>query len=552
MGMGLCLAALFAARPGLVAEPALAQLPAAETAPAAPYVYVHHEVSTPVPDAQAAFDRGLTLVYAYQPREAELAFRQAAKLDPGMAMAWWGIALALGPDINNDPDPASFPKAAAAIGHARELAVARGTGLEHEYIAALAPRYSAAPQPDFDALALAYRASAHALALRHADDPDAAALFAEAAMDVHPWQLWSATGEPAEGTPELVRVIEAGLALHPAHLGLMHYYIHAVEASATPGRALAAAHRLAAQRMEPAAAHLVHMPAHTFLRVGDWQSAIRANEHAVHEAIGFRQGEDPAVHQACAHCLDFLAYAYAMAGNAAGAQRAAQAFADLAGDPVNLIAVLARFHRDAALLAIPEPAADARLADERDLHVARAMWHYGRGIARLEVGDRLAANQELAALLAEQRLAPPIPLPQAEPGLAKVIERVGNAAEGAMLELARHVLAARLAAARGDRAAAMVELRAAVAVQDGGQYTEPPTWLYPVRESLAALLLAAGERREAEAVLRECLARVPQDARAQLALAALVKRSGNAAEAATLAAAAEAARANADTAFVLE
>ena len=545
-----------AARIAAVALAALVALLAGTAAragsPASPYVYAHHEVGTQVAAAQAGFDRGLTLIYAYNAEEAQKAFRQAAQLDPGMPMAWWGIALSLGPDINSDPDPASVLKAAAAIERARQLESLRPNALEREYIEALAPRYSSAADPDFDQLALAYRDSAHALAARHPGDADAAALYAEAAMDVHPWQLWSATGEPTEGTPELVRVLEAGLRDHPEHIGLMHYEIHAVEASNEPGRALAAAHRLAAQSMEPAAAHLVHMPAHTFLRVGDWQSAIHANEHAVHAAVDYRISEDPGVHQACGHCLDFLVYAYSMSGNAAKALEASQAASELMGDPVDLYAVLARFHRGEQLLAIPEPAAEPKPKDEIDVHVVRAMWHYGRGIASVDAGDRAVAARELAALRAERALAPPVPPPSAAPAVAKVTERITDAAYGAMLALADQLLDARIAAASGDRRGAIARLRAAVATQDAAQYTEPPVWLYPVRQSLAAALMSAGQRREAEAVLRESLRRVPGDARAQLALAGLLKRSDQKAEAAALRASAAGAQAYADTPFLLE
>lgn len=517
-----------------------------------PYAYVHHAAGTQVEAAQAAFDRGLTLIYAYNADEAQKSFRQAAQLDPGMPMAWWGIALSLGPDINTDPDPANTAKAAAAIERARQLEAQRPDALEREFIEALAPRYSAAANPDFDQLALAYRDSTHALAERHPEDADAVALYAEAAMDVHPWQLWSAAGEPAEGTAELVRVLEAGLRAHPGHLGLMHYEIHAVEASNEPGRALAAARSLAAQPMEPAAAHLVHMPAHTFLRVGDWQSAIHANEHAVHAAVDYRLSEDPAAHQACGHCLDFLVYAYSMAGNAAGALQAAQSAAHLMGDPVDRIVALARFHRGTELLALPEPSAEPKPKDEVDVHVVRAIWHYGRGIAGLDAGDRAAAARELAALRAEQGLAPPIPPPSAVPAVAKVTERIADAAYGSMLVLAGQVLEARIAAARGDRPGTIAALRAAVATQDGAQYTEPPIWLYPVRQSLAAALVAAGQRREAESVLRESLRRVPGDPRAQAALAGLLQQRGQRAEAMALRAQVAVAQPHADTPFLLE
>jgi len=220
-----------------------------------PYTYVHHTVSTSFPTAQFAFDRGLTLVFAYDPEEAEQAFREAARLDPSLAMAWWGIALAVGPNINNEPEPKSTLVAADSITRAKLLAAKHATAQEREYIDALSTRYSGDPKPDFDKLAVGYRDAMRALVGRNPNDADAAALYAESIMDLHPWMLWSADGKPAPDTLELVALLENGLRRYPEHIGLMHYYIHAVEASNDPARALAVARRLTALPMEPAAAH---------------------------------------------------------------------------------------------------------------------------------------------------------------------------------------------------------------------------------------------------------------------------------------------------------
>jgi tetratricopeptide (TPR) repeat protein len=524
---------------------------AGATAPATPYAYAHHPVSTRIAAAQAAFDRGLTLVYAYQPAEAENAFRTAARLDPGLAMAWWGIALALGPDINVAPDLERTHKAAAAIERARLLAASRASPAERDYIEALAARTSADPEPDFDRLATGFRDRMRALVAKYPADADAASLFAEAAMDLSPWRLWTVDGEPRPGTAELVEVIERGLRRSPGHIGLLHYYIHAVEASRTPGRALAGAHRLAALHMEPAAAHLVHMPAHTFLRVGDYASAIRANEHAVHAAVDFRVSNDPTVRQACGHCLDFLSYAYGISGQYAGARRAGQASFDLLGDPTNLIGVLARFHRDADLLALEEPHG-ASGKGGRDPHVMVAMWHFGRGVASLGRSDVAAAATELAALDAETPLAPPVPTFADRPDVAKVYDELTDAVDGAMLGVARHVLAGRIAIARGDLATGIGELRQAVGVQESAQYTEPPLWPYPVRDTLAAALVKAGDAAEAERVLREGLGRVPHDPVAVAGLHAILVARGDAAGAAALATELAAAAARADTPLELE
>ena len=500
----------------------------------APYLYAHHAVSTSISAAQAAFDRGLTLTYAYQGEEAERAFREAAKLDPTLAMAWWGIALALGPDINTAPEVAATRKAAKAIARARLLAARRATQPERDYIEALAARYNEEKAPDFDALALAYRDRMRELTQRYPHDADAAAEFAEALMDVHPWRLWTAEAAPVEGTLELVAVIEAGLREHPEHIGLMHYYIHAVEASDDPGRALAAARLLASLKFEPAASHLVHMPAHTFLRVGDWVAAVNANEHAMHHALDYRLSLDPATERACAHCLRFLSYAYAMQGNFAGANGAARVLETMDGEPSTRIAVLARFRRFEELLTVAEPLAEKK-EGAADPHVARALWHYGRALARLGTGEAAAAAAELELERKEAALAPADPVfPTDRPDLEHLHDNIDAALEAAELKIADALIAGRLALARADDATALASLRAAVDIQDRAQYSEPPAWYYPVRETLAATLEKAGALEEAAAVLKECLRRAPHDARATLSLRRVLTASGHAREAAAL------------------
>ena len=512
----------------------------------APYVYAHHAVSTSIGAAQAAFDRGLTLIYAYQEEEAERAFREAARFDPTLAMAWWGIALSLGPDINTGPEVAATQKAAKAIARARLLAARHASIPERDYIEALAARYTEAKAPDFDALALGYRDRMRELTQRYPHDPDAATQFAEALMDVHPWRLWTADAAPAEGTLELVAVIETGLREHPEHIGLMHMYIHAVEASDDPGRALAAARHLAALKFEPAAAHLVHMPAHTFLRVGDWTAAVNANEHAVHHALDFRLSLDPATERACAHCLRFLSYAYAMQGNFAGAERAARVLETMDGEPSARIGVLARFRRFEDLLAIAEPTPTKKdYAD--DPQVARALWHYGRALARLGTGDTSGAVDELALERKEAALAPADPVfPTDRPDLEHVHDNIEAAIGAAKLKIADALIVGRLALAQGDAAAALASFRSAVDIQDGAQYVEPPDWYYPVRETLAATLEKGGALEEATAVLKECLRRAPHNARATLSLRRVLASSGHAREAAALDGEIAAAQAHAD------
>ena len=504
---------------------------AREPAPPAPYSYIHHPVSTDVPAAQFAFDRGLTLVFAYETDEAERSFREAARLDPSLAMAWWGIALALGPNINVEPEPKTTLIAAEAIGRAKLLAGQRSSADERAYIAALAARYTSDPKPDFDQLAVAYREALRALTAAHPDDADAAALYAEAIMDLHPWRMWTTDGLPLTAdTPELVSLIEAGLRRHPSHVGLLHYYIHAVEASRDPGRALEVAHRLSALPMEPAAAHLVHMPAHIYLRVGDWAAAIEANEHSVHHALEFRLSSNPKSERACGHCVDFLSYAYMMDGDETHARQSGRDYQQLSRDPSNAIAALVRFQEWDDLLAFPEPATDLKLND-RSVHAVRGLWHFGRGLAFVGKSRLDRADEELSALAAEAALLP-VPAPYgAALDVEHALDKLVQVGDADTLKTCTAILKARLAEARGHSAEATDELQEAVRIQDATLYSEPPTWFYPVRESLGALLLKHGASAEAEASFRAGLERAPHDPWLLYGLAAALRAQGKAAAA---------------------
>jgi len=215
---------------------------------------LHHPVSTTNPEAQKFFDQGFSFVYAFNHDEAVRSFKRAAELDPGMAMAYWGIALALGPNINLDVDPEREKAAYNSVQKA--LAMVKDSGNEQAYIEALAKRYSTDPKADLKRLAVDYKNAMGELVKRFPDDLDAATLFAESAMDLRPWQLWTADGKPADGTEEIVAVLESVLRRNPNHVGAIHYYVHAVEASPNPERALAYAPKLAT--LMPAAGHIVH------------------------------------------------------------------------------------------------------------------------------------------------------------------------------------------------------------------------------------------------------------------------------------------------------
>ena len=237
----------------------------------------HHTISTKSPEAQRFFDQGLTLVFAFNHEEAARSFRRASELDPQSAMSLWGVALSLGPCINLDVDPPHERAAYEAAQKALSLA-AGATESERDYIQALAKRYSSDHKADLRRLDAEYANAMRELSKHYPDDLDAATLYAESLMDLHPWKLWSLDGHPTEGTEEILTVLESVLQRDPNHLGANHYYIHATEASPHPEWALASARRL--ETLSPAAGHLVHMPAHTYMRLGDY--SVRPGRFLTH------------------------------------------------------------------------------------------------------------------------------------------------------------------------------------------------------------------------------------------------------------------------------
>src|SRR5947207_1842130 len=239
---------------------------------------VHHPVSTKNRQAQQFFDQGLKLVFGFNHDEARHSFQRAAELDPKLAMAWWGVALTLGPNYNLPVDPEREKAGYEAVQRALALQE-NASEPEKGYINALAVRYSSDPKPDLPALDVAYKEAMGKLAARYPDDLDAATLYAESAMNLNPWKLWTADGKPAEGTEEIVATLESVLKRDPNHLGANHYYIHAVEASLHPERALPSAARL--EKLAPAEGHLAHMPSHIYARVGDHSASARCNEVAM-------------------------------------------------------------------------------------------------------------------------------------------------------------------------------------------------------------------------------------------------------------------------------
>lgn len=473
--------------------------------------HLHHEISTNSPEAQRFFDQGLTLVFAFNHEEAARAFRRASALDPRAAMAFWGIALALGPCINLDVDTPHEKAAYQAVQRAISLEDG-ATETERAYIGALATRYSADPAADLRKLDADYADAMRQLSRRYPDDLDAATLYAESLMDLHPWKLWTLDGHPAEGTEEILAVLESVLRRDPYHIGANHYYIHATEASPHPEWALASARRL--ETLTPAAGHLVHMPAHTYMRVGDYAAAARSNAVGVEaDRVYLREsGTTGSMYDMMYYChnLHFLAAASGMEGNFAGAKRAADDLVAHAAPMVRgmpsaetylptTVFVLLRFHRWDDVLKLPMP--------DSNLVMTTAFWHFARGSAAAAKGQLMTAEAE-RKILQTIRLGMP-----AHTEFSFFFNKAGD-----LLDLAASVLDARIAWARRNHKQAIRDWNNAVQMQDRLNYGEPPEWFYPVRESLGAALMLDGQAAQAESVFRADLQKNPRNPRSLFGL----------------------------------
>lgn len=481
----------------------------------------HRTIATANPDAQRFFDEGLTLLYGFNHEEAFRSFQRAAALDPAAPMPHWGMSLALGTNYNDTATPDRIEQAFAHLKEATARAAA-GSDVERGFIDALSNRYVATPadgqQPAREA---AYSTEMGAVSARFPEDLDAATLYAESMMNLRPWKLYTPDGRPEPGTEKIVATLEHVIARNPAHPGANHYLIHAVEASRTPERALASAKRL--ETLVPGAGHLVHMPAHIWIRTGDYVGAMKTNAAAAAldekyiKATG-AQGMYPMMYYG--HNLQFESAAAMMAGNLAAARAAGRKTAALVEpivtemvmlQPFTLQEVFAnlRFARWDDVLA--QPAAPAG----RPLQTA--LQHYTRGAALAGKGQPDAAATELAAL---EGAAAQLPKDT-------MYGTVNSAA--IVLDVARLELAARIADARG--AASVAAWEQAVAAEDKVGYNEPPDWLFPTREGLGAALLRAGNAAAAETAYRADLARNHLNPRSLQGLWHALERQGRRAEA---------------------
>jgi tetratricopeptide (TPR) repeat protein len=463
-----------------------------------------HPVSTRNAEAQKFFDQGLILLYAFNHDEAARSFARAAELDPDLAMAYWGLALVKGPNYNLDADDTQRRAAHEFLQRALKAAE-NAPEPEGDYVRALAKRYSDDPRADQTRHARAYKDAMGELARKYPDDLDAATLYAESAMNLRPWKLWGPDGKPAEGTVEILALLEGVLRRDPNHPGANHYYVHAIEASPYPERGLASAARLTT--VVPAAGHLVHMAAHIYMRVGDYAAAARANEQAIAADQAYfktRTVSGPYPMMYYPHNIAFLAAAHAFAGRGVAATQAVDMLIDqvtphvadmpmLEGFLPLRPLVLVRFNRWDAIIATQSPG--------QKLALSRAVWHFARTRAYLAKGEAEKASRERADFLSAKK---------ALSADAKFSQ--WNTAAN-VLAIAEADLAARFALAANNRPGAVKLLRQALQQEDALAYGEPPDWITPVRETLGAVLLLGGDAVEAEQVFRAGLVQEPRSGR---------------------------------------
>lgn len=481
---------------------------------------LHWKAGTRNAKAQAYFDQGLILAFGFNHAEAQRAFREAQKLDPGCAACYWGEALVLGPNINVPMMPEANAPALAALARAQELAP-RASAKERALIDALAKRYAADPKAVRGDLDKAYASAMREVAERFPADDTLQVLYAEALMDTQPWDYWEAAGARPKGNgAAIVATLERVLKRNPNHAGAAHLYIHAMEASATPEKALPYANRLA--RLAPGAGHLVHMPAHIYFRVGLYRQSLETNKRAmaVDERYFAMSPSDPLYKSAYyPHNIHFVMVSAMIGGDRATALEAAGKLdAAVAPEVAKMFGIMqpvkaapfaahAQFSDPDTILALAAP--------PEDLLLVKAMYHYARAVAYARKADREGAKREIAALAAMEGA-----------DFASFAEWQVPAKE--VVQTARLVATGRLAAEEGDLEGAARAYEDAIFIEDSLSYMEPPYWYYPVRQSLGAVRLRQGRLDDAEKAFRDSLARVRGNGWVLAALAETYQRKGDA------------------------
>ncbi|RPI17581.1 MAG: hypothetical protein EHM58_08680 [Ignavibacteriae bacterium] len=476
----------------------------------------NHTVSTKNTEAQKFFNQGFTLLYGFNHNEAINSFNRVIELDSKLAMAYWGIAFALGPNYNLPADNEQRKQAWNAMNKALELSK-YASEREQDYIQTLSKRYAEDLTIDQKKLDVEFKNAMKELHQKYPDDLDAATLYAESLMDLKPWALWNSDGTPAEGTLEIVTVLEDVLRREPNHIGANHYYIHAVEASTDPGRGLNSAKVLG--KLVPSAGHLVHMPAHIFFRVGDYEGASVANINAIESDNHYiktynPQGVYPLMYYN--HNINFLAASRMMEGNYAEAIKNANIIVEnvrpaldqmpmLQGFYANALMVMLSFNKWNELLSYP--------VSNENYGLYAAILHYSRGTAFASTGNIADAKIELNKLAEDKN---------------KITDDVlmGQTSGSLIANLLITLLNARISWAEGDKVKAIDFYTTAVEQENNVAYDEPPDWYPSVRIALGGALYSNGQYTEAEQVYRDELKKYPHNGRGLFGLMSSLKAQG--------------------------
>lgn len=478
----------------------------------------HYAVSTESDQAQLWFDRGLAMCFGFNHEEGARCFQRALQHDPELAMALWGMAYAWGPNINNMLiEPQQMAQAELAIRLAK-LQAEHASPLERELIDALAKRYAMPVPEERDELNLAYADAMREVHTQYGDDPLVVTLFAESLMNLQPWQHWSPEGEPAPKTNEIVAALEHGLEQHPGYPGMCHLYIHVMEASPTPDKAMSAANDL--RYAMPGIGHLVHMPTHIEALVGDYESVVNTNLEAIDADNLFLEREGPYNFYSLyrIHNYHFVVYGALFDGQSELALKTARELTkqvpeDMLKQQADFLDafmpmplhVLVRFGRWEDILQEPEP--------PKYLPFSRSIWHYARALAYAATGRVDQAEAEQQSFEEESERVPDTSF-------------LFQNASQSILGVAEAMVAGEIAYRRGEFDQAFEHLREAVRRDDNLNYDEPWGWMQPARHALGALLLEQGHFAESEQVYREDLRRHPNNPWALHGLAESLRKQG--------------------------
>lgn len=462
---------------------------------------IDFRITTSSKEAQEYFAQGMMLAYGFNHAEAARSFYEAARIDSACAMAYWGFAYVLGPNYNAGMEEDNFQRAFEAASKAKSLSK-NCTAKEAALIDALTTRYTAQPPADRSSLDIAYAAAMKKVFTQFPDDPDIGALYAESLMDMHPWDLYDKTTKaPRAWTPELLATLEHLMKINPKHPGAHHFYIHALESSATPEKAMASAKLL--ETLVPGSGHLVHMPSHIYINTGDYHAGTLSNIEAakidsVYTTTCHAQGAYPLGYYP--HNNHFLVATAALEGHSRLAWATAKKLQEHTAKDVMRMpgwGTLQHYYTIPYYTAVKLAMWDTILAitpPANDLVYPRAIWHYARGMAYLGKNDVANAHKEMDSL---RVLATDTSLKYI------TIWNINTTAD--LVQIASRVLAGGIAAREGQLPQSISLLQEAVALEDNLNYNEPPDWFFSVRHHLGAVLLKAGKYAEAERVYNQDL-----------------------------------------------